>query len=494
MRESPLDVLLLDGVIDEVVSRLNSGKEADIFLVQHRGRVVAAKVYRDRNQRSFKHNADYKEGRAVRNSRTQRAIDSGSRYGRQVSEDEWGTTEARALHQLEAHGVRVPVPVMSYEGVLLMELVTDAQGEPAPRLIEMRYDPAGARAAYLDLRAQIIKMLCAEIVHGDLSAYNILAAAAGPTIIDFPQIVSAAHNSRAEFFFLRDYRNVYDFLRGFDPSLDASWDDGRQIWNAYVRRELTPEFVPPTGRPRFIERALQPPPRAPQGEGPRPHNPQRPYEAQRPQNPPRPQNPQRPYEAQRPQPPQRPYEAQRPQNPQRPYEAQRPQNPQRPYEAQRPQNPQRPYEAQRPQNPQRPYEAQRPQNAPRPHDAQRPQNAPRPHDAQRPQNPPRPHDGTRGQNPPRPHDGPRAQTPQRPHDGPRPQNAQRPQNGQRPQGGPRPQNPSPQPPDAPPALRSVRSRPKVYTSPDLPPRGVPKPEDDRAADSGSHRRRPKRRF
>ncbi len=484
MRESPLDVLLQDGVIDEVVGRLNSGKEADIFLVQHRGRVVAAKVYRDRNQRSFKHNADYKEGRAVRNSRTQRAIDSGSRFGKQMSEEEWGTTEARALHRLEAHGVRVPIPVMSYEGVLLMELVKDAEGHPAPRLIEMRYEPDEARAAYLDLRSQIVKMLCAEIVHGDLSAYNILAAEAGPTIIDFPQIVSPAGNSRAEFFFLRDYRNVHDFFANFDRSLSASWEDGRQIWNAYRRRELTPEFVPSHGRARVPERTFQPPPQQRPHEGapqrprdfdaPRPQAPRRPYEAQPPQAQPRPQNPQRPYEAQPPP---------RPQNPQRPYEAQpppRPQNPQRPYEAQLPP---------RPQNPQRPYEAQLP---PRPQSGPRPQNGPRPHDG------PRPNEGPRPQNPQRPNDAPRS-----PQSGPRPQNGPRPQhNGPRPQNGPRPPQNGPRPPqgtpakpdDSPPALRSVRSRPKVYTSPDLPPRGVKPAEDEGPAGGGSHRRRPKRRF
>jgi RIO kinase 1 len=326
-----------------------------------------------------------------------------------MSDEEWGTTEARALHRLEAHGVRVPIPVMSYEGVLLMELVKDAEGHPAPRLIEVRYEPEEARAAYLDLRSQIVKMLCAEIVHGDLSAYNILAAEAGPTIIDFPQIVSPAGNSRAEFFFLRDYRNVYDFFAGFDRSLSASWEDGRQIWSAYRRRELTPEFVPSHGRAR-VERTFQPPP-------------QRSHEGA-------PQRP-RDFDAPRPPPPRRPYDARPPQP--------------------------------RPQNPQRPYEAQLP---------------PRPQGGPRPQNGPRPHDG------PRRNDGPRPQ-----HNGPRPQNGPRP-----PQNGPRPpQGPPAKPDDAPPPLRSVRSRPKAYTSPDLPPRGVKRSEDKGPPGGASHRR-PKRRF
>jgi RIO kinase 1 len=423
MRESPLDVLLLDGVIDEVVGRLNSGKEADIYLVQHRGRIVAAKVYRDRQQRSFKNNADYKEGRGVRNSRTQRAIDTGSRYGRQVSEDEWGTTEARALHLLEAHGVRVPVPVMSYEGVLLMELVVDAEGRPAPRLIEVAYDAAAARAAYVDLRGQIVRMLCAEIVHGDLSPYNILAAASGPTIIDFPQIVSAAHNSRAEFFFLRDYQNVHQFLAAADRSLASSYDDGRQIWNAYRRRELTPEFVPSAAKPRFVERRVEPAREA------------RPY-------PPRDARPQN--------------------NAYPPRDARSQGNAYPPRDA-RPQSNAYPPRDSRPQSNAYPPRDARPQGAPNPprNDARPQSNAYPPRDA-RPQGAP---------NPPR--------NDARPQGTPNP-----PRNDARPQGAAS---------QAPPALRNVRERTKVYTSPDLPPRGAPKPEET-PSQGGFQRRRPKRRF
>ena len=149
---------------------------------------MAAKVYKDRATRSFKNNADYKEGRKVRNSRTQRAIDSGGRFGRDAAEQAWKSAEADALYKLVGSGVRVPAPVMFYEGVLLMELVRDAEGRPAPRLIDVAIERDAAIGVYADLVAQMISMLCCDLIHGDLSPYNILAAADGPTIIDFPQV------------------------------------------------------------------------------------------------------------------------------------------------------------------------------------------------------------------------------------------------------------------------------------------------------------------
>jgi RIO kinase 1 len=254
----PLDVLIADGVIDQVLGRLKSGKEANISLVRRGDDVLAAKVYKDRSTRSFKNNADYKEGRKVRNSRTQRAMDSGGRFGRDAAEQAWKSAEADALYKLVDSGVRVPTPVMFYEGVLLMELVKDGEGRPAPRLIDVAIEPAAAMGVYADLVAQIIAMLCCDLIHGDLSPYNILAAADGPTIIDLPQVVSAVHNSRAEFFFLRDFDNVVRFVSGFDPALAIHRHDGRAIWRAYVARELTREFVPPP----------PPPPQPPRG-GPR---------------------------------------------------------------------------------------------------------------------------------------------------------------------------------------------------------------------------------
>lgn len=278
-----LDVLIADGVIDEVLGRLKSGKEADISLVRRGDRVLAAKVYKDRATRSFKNNADYKEGRKVRNSRSQRAMDSGSKFGRDAAEQAWKSAEADALYKLAGSGVRVPAPVMFYEGVLLMDVVVDGDGRPAPRLIDVRIARDAALSIYADLCAQMIAMLCCDLIHGDLSPYNILAAADGPTIIDFPQVVSAAHSSRAEYFFLRDFDNVVRFMAGFDPALSVHTADGRAIWRAYVGRELTPQFVPPP----------PPPPRATRGPDRRGGRPPPPQHHPRPQH-------QRPQQAPRP--------------------------------------------------------------------------------------------------------------------------------------------------------------------------------------------------
>lgn len=262
---SALDVLLDDGVIDEVLGRLKSGKEADISLVSQRGRVIVAKLYKDRATRSFKNNADYKEGRKTRNTRTQRAMDGGGRFGRDAAEQAWKSAESAALGRLRAAGVRVPEPIMFYEGVLLMELVLGEDGRPAARLIDAVLDPALARAVFLDLRQQMITMLCCDLIHGDLSPYNILAGAAGPTIIDFPQVISAAHSSRAAFFFQRDFDNVLHYAARFDPSLRRHAGDGAAIWRAYTSRTLTPDFVPPPPAP-----PRPPRPAPPRGPCPRP--------------------------------------------------------------------------------------------------------------------------------------------------------------------------------------------------------------------------------
>jgi RIO kinase 1 len=199
-----LEPLLEDGVIDEVLARLKSGKEADVWLVRHHGEVLCAKVYKDRGFRSFKNNDAYKEGRAVRNTRTQRAMNRGSRFGQAAAEEAWKSAESDALHRLHAEGVRVPEPVLFYEGILLMKLVVDPEGHPAPRLIDAHLVAEQAVALYADLRGQATRMLGCDLIHGDLSPYNVLLGAAGPTIIDFPQVVSAAHNSTAQSFLTRD--------------------------------------------------------------------------------------------------------------------------------------------------------------------------------------------------------------------------------------------------------------------------------------------------
>jgi RIO kinase 1 len=243
----PLAPLLADGVIDEILTRLKSGKEADLWLVRHGQEIVAAKVYKERLTRSFKNDAAYREGRTVRNSRTARAMEKGSRFGQQASEEAWKAKEADALHALHAAGVRVPRPVIFYEGVLLMELVLDPFGHPAPRLIDAQVTIEHAAPLYEDLRSQAVKILCCDLIHGDLSPYNVLAGRDGPVVIDFPQVIGASHNSQAERFFQRDLDNLRRFFEPIDPSLRARAGDAREIWRAYERRELTPDFVP-TGR------------------------------------------------------------------------------------------------------------------------------------------------------------------------------------------------------------------------------------------------------
>ncbi len=285
---SSLESLLEEGVISEIHGRLKSGKEAEVFAVSYGENVVAAKVYKDRAQRNFKNNATYLEGRSVRNSRSQRAMDRGTRFGQEAAEDAWKVAEANALYKLHAAGVRVPTPVMFLEGVLLMELVRGSNGEPAPRLIDSEIDREAARAAYMDMLAQLVKMLCCDLIHGDLSPYNVLWAEAGATIIDFPQTIAAAGHGRAEFFFQRDARNILGHFAAIEPSLRGRLNgDVREIWRAYVRRELSPEFMP-SGQPQRFDERGPAPQRSGEGarfERPQPQHQPRPHAQGRPQRP-----------------------------------------------------------------------------------------------------------------------------------------------------------------------------------------------------------------
>ena len=235
-----LQSLLEEGLIDSVVRQLMSGKEATVYVVRCAGETLCAKIYKDATQRSFRQAVDYTENRKVKNSRQARAMAKGTRFGRESQEAAWRSAEVDALYRLAAAGVRVPVPRNFYEGVLLMELVTDEHGDAAPRLNDVIFTPEDAAVYHDALIGEVVRMLCAGIVHGDLSEFNILLAADGPVIIDLPQAVDAAGNNHANRMLLRDVENLRDFFGRFEPSLLVT-DYGNEIWDLYARGLLTPE-------------------------------------------------------------------------------------------------------------------------------------------------------------------------------------------------------------------------------------------------------------
>ncbi len=252
-----LQVLIEEGLIDTVVRQLMSGKEAMVFVVRCGDETRCAKVYKEATNRSFRQAVDYTENRKVKNSRQARAMAKGTKFGREAQEAAWQSAEVDALYRLADAGVRVPKPYNFFEGVLLMELVTDAQGDAAPRLNDVQFTPAQARTHHGTLLVEVVRMLCAGVVHGDLSEFNILlghepgkdATDAGkdsPVIIDLPQAIDAAGNNHAQRMLLRDVANLRDFFGQFAPEL-LQTDFGPEIWDLYVRGVLDPE-VPLTGK------------------------------------------------------------------------------------------------------------------------------------------------------------------------------------------------------------------------------------------------------
>lgn len=235
-----LQALIDDGVIDEVLRPLKSGKEAAVFVVRSGDDVRCAKVYKDMAQRSFKQRTQYQEGRKVRGSREARAVGKASKYGRKQQEDAWKNTEVDALYQLRDAGVLVPEPFGYFHGVLLMELVTDAAGFSAPRLGEVELTADEARDFHRILVRQVVKMLCCGLIHGDLSAYNVLVGPDGPIVIDFPQVVSAAGNNAARQMLLRDVNNLTASLGRFAPELLDTWY-GEELWALFEAGELQPD-------------------------------------------------------------------------------------------------------------------------------------------------------------------------------------------------------------------------------------------------------------
>ena len=247
-----LQPLIDEGLIDTVVRQLMSGKEAMVFVVRCGDETRCAKVYKEATHRSFRQAVDYTENRKVKNTRQARAMAKGSRYGRESQEAAWQSAEVDALYRLAAAGVRVPKPHNFHDGVLLMELVTDEHGDAAPRLTDVAFTPEQALAHHASLLGEVVRMLCAGVVHGDLSEFNILLAANGPVIIDLPQAVDAAGNNHAKRMLLRDVENLRDFFGRFAPEL-LSTDHGSEIWALYERGVLTVDtlltgvFVQPVG-------------------------------------------------------------------------------------------------------------------------------------------------------------------------------------------------------------------------------------------------------
>jgi RIO kinase 1 len=248
-----LQPLIDDGIIDAVVRRLRSGKEAAVFIVECGGELRCAKVYKDANHRGFHRLAEYQEGRKVRGSRDERALRNSGRHGRELQESQWKSAEVSALYALERAGVRVPKPFGVFDGVLIMELVADEQGHPAPRLGDLAITPEQARLWHRFLVSQVVLMLGAGLIHGDLSEFNVLVDAAGPVIIDLPQAVNASSNNNAFRMLERDVNNLREtFGRSAPELLDTHY--AHELWALYSAGELTPASVL-TGRFVFDETA-----------------------------------------------------------------------------------------------------------------------------------------------------------------------------------------------------------------------------------------------
>jgi len=237
--------LVDDGLVDEVIRRLKSGKEADVYVVRSGDDIRCAKVYKDAAQRSFKQAVQYQEGRKVRNSRSARAMEKGSKFGRMQQEQTWQNTEVDALYRLTSVGVRVPQPYGCFDGVLLMELITDAEGHVAPRLSDVTLSAEQALQDHAVVLQYVVRMLCAGLVHGDLSEFNVLVDEDGPVIIDLPQVVDAAANNHARSMLERDVDNMTSFYAQFAPELSGR-RYAREIWALYEDGKLEAD-TPLTG-------------------------------------------------------------------------------------------------------------------------------------------------------------------------------------------------------------------------------------------------------
>ncbi len=232
--------LVEDGLVDEVIRQLMSGKEATVYVVRCGSEIRCAKVYKEASKRSFKQAVQYQEGRKVRNSRRARAMEKGSKFGRNQQEEAWHNAEVDALYRLAGAGVRVPQPYGCFDGVLLMELVTDDDGEVAPRLNDVSMSAEQAREDHATVMRYVMLMLCAGLVHGDLSEFNVLVDDYGPVIIDLPQAVDAAANNHARSMLERDVNNMTTYYAQYAPEL-MNTRYAQEMWALYEEGELHPE-------------------------------------------------------------------------------------------------------------------------------------------------------------------------------------------------------------------------------------------------------------
>ncbi|ENA35956.1 MULTISPECIES: PA4780 family RIO1-like protein kinase [Pseudomonas] len=240
-----MESLVEDGLIDEVLRPLMSGKEASVYVVRCGDEIRCAKVYKEANKRSFRQASEYQEGRKVRNSRQARAMAKSTKYGRKEREEAWQNAEVAALYRLAGAGVRVPKPHDFLDGVLLMDLVTDERGDAAPRLNDVTLTPDEAREYHELMIRQVVLMLCAGLVHGDLSEFNVLLATDGPMIIDLPQAIDAAGNNHAFRMLARDVENMAQYFGRFAPELKQT-RYAPEMWALYQKGELYPH-TPLTG-------------------------------------------------------------------------------------------------------------------------------------------------------------------------------------------------------------------------------------------------------
>jgi RIO kinase 1 len=234
--------LIDDGLVDEVLRQLMSGKEATVYVVRCGNDIRCAKVYKEVDKRSFKQAVQYREGRKVRNSRRARAMDKRSNYGRKQQEEAWHNAEVDALYRLASAGVRVPQPYGCFDGVLLMELIADDDGQAAPRLSDVELTPEQALEDHSQMMQYVVRMLCAGLVHGDLSEFNVLVDEHGPVIIDLPQAVDAAANNHASAMLERDVNNMTNYYGQFHPDLIGKQFAG-EIWELYESGELHPDSI-----------------------------------------------------------------------------------------------------------------------------------------------------------------------------------------------------------------------------------------------------------